>query len=180
MIRGGSLIAIPVCAALSCGLATAQVPPASHTFEGAWVWDPNQNRAPFDVGPDVKMSHETMMIVHDDGAHWVARIDQVYTNGTGLTYAEDFPEDGELHEAGPKGATMMVAIAVEQDGGRHVISYRSGNFHDAHCYVAAGGMQLTCEGTDKQHDGTTGHFVCVYHRDPYTVPVAVALPPPSR
>jgi len=179
MVRCG-LTALSVCAALTGGPAAAQVPSSSHSFEGAWIWDPSQYVAPFDVPADVKMAHETMLIAHDDGAHWAARIDQVYTDGTGLTYAEDFPEDGELHKAGPDGATMMVAIAAQEDGGRHVISYRSGNFHDAHCYVAAGGMTLSCEGTDKQADGTKGHFVCVYHRDPYTVPAAVALPAPSR
>ena len=179
MIRG-LLSAIPVCAALSCGAAAAQFSAGTHPFEGAWIWDANQYRPSFKVTSDVWMSHETMMIVHDDGAHWEARIDQVFSDGSGLTYAEKFLEDGELHQAGPKGATMMVAVAAQPDGGRHVISYRSGNIHDAHCYVAAGGMTLSCDGTDKQPDGTTGHFLCVYHRDPYTVPVAIALPPPDR
>ena len=179
MIRG-FLIAIPICAALSHGAGAAQVPAVNRPFEGAWIWEPNQYRAPFDVPSSAQMSHETMMIVHDDGTHWEARIDQVFTDGTGITFAEDFLEDGELHEAGPKGATTMVAITAQPDGGRHVISYHAGNIHDAHCYIAAGGMTLSCDGTDKKTDGTSGHFLCVYHRDPYTVPVAIAQPPPDR
>ncbi|MEJ0046775.1 MAG: hypothetical protein WDN04_12155 [Rhodospirillales bacterium] len=173
MIRG-SVLGIGIGVAVGCGAVAAPVGAASRAFEGAWIWDPAQYVAPFGAQPGVAMARETLLVAHDDGRHWAARIEQVYTDGRALTYAEDFPEDGELHRAGRGADAMMVAVAAMGDGGRRMISYRFGNIHDGTCYVSGGGMTLSCSGTDKQPDGTAGRFLCVYHRDPYTVPVEVA------
>ncbi len=165
-----------VMSALACSLpsrAAAQ----PYGFEGAWIWDEARYVPPPGLTALSHMMAETMSVSRDDGAHYTARIHQVFDNGAVTDLDEDIAEDGADHAIGAEEPKLLVRISLLPDGGRHVVSARGGETHDSVCHVSEGGRTLTCNGTHKAADGSTGDYVCVYHRDPHVIPASLLIQP---
>ena len=163
-------------------LAIVCLPPARaaaqpHAFEGEWIWDKAAYVPPPGMAAMTHMVAETMSVSRDDGVHYTGRIHQVFDNGAVTDMDEDFAEDGRDHPVHLwESVTMMVRMVALPDGGRRVVSSRDGEAHESLCHVSDGGRTLTCTGTHKQADGSAGDYVCVYHRDPYMIPVSFLAP----
>jgi hypothetical protein len=118
-----------------------------------------------------------MSVSRDDGVSYKARFETVYSSGAKLVFRETLAEDGAFHSAGPDEMPFMEQISVLPDGGRYLVSKRGKMTHERVCHVGPSGRTLTCAGTHVDEDGTSSPFLCIYHRDEHTWPVAVLTPP---
>ena len=64
------------------------------------------------------MTAETMLVIHDDGAHYRASFDQLYDNGQRVHDDPDLPEDGAWHALGQPADNSQMSMAVLPDGDR--------------------------------------------------------------
>lgn len=146
---------------------------AAHAFEGVWIWDKARYVPPPGIGALTHMTEETMSVSRDDGVRYAGQIRQVFDDGQVVTLDEDLAEDGRDQRVGTVEPPLMVRVSALADGGRRVVSGQGGDVHDSECHVSEGGRTMTCTGTHTAADGSSGGYVCVYHRDPHVIPVAV-------
>ena len=165
------------CFAAALHLAGAAVPGAAaqdrrHELDGSWIWDRDQYVPPPNQ-PVVHIVAETMSVARDDGVRYIVKIVQTYETGDAVLLDEDFAEDGMAHPVGDDDPPLMVRVSVLPDGGRHIVSGSGKMVHDSVCHVSDGGNTLICTGVHTAEDGSRGNYVCVYHRDRHSFPVAM-------
>jgi hypothetical protein len=143
-----------------------------HEFEGSWIWDRDRYVPPPNQ-PVVHMVAETMSVARDDGARYIVKIVQTYDTGDAVLLDQDIAEDGMAHPVGDDDPPFLLRVSVLPDGGRHIVSGRGKMVHDSVCHVSDGGNTLICTGVHTAEDGSSGKYVCVYHRDRHSFPVAM-------
>jgi hypothetical protein len=150
--------------------AAAQQP--ARPFEGTWVWDRTLYIPPPNIKYDTGIVAETVTVSVDDGYHYEAISEQVFSNGANVTLIENFAEDGSDHRVDypPDGATVRMSSTL--DGGRRIVFARMGSVNDSTCHVSADGNTMTCIGTETEPDGSTGQDRCVFQRKLHFVPVS--------
>ena len=159
--------------ALTC-LAVSPALAQSQPFAGVWIWSRAEFIPPPGITELTHMVEETMSVSRDDGTHYAGQIRQVFDDGNVTVLDEDFAEDGQDHPVGTAG--LMVRMTALPDGGRHVVSGYPGESHDSVCQVIDAGRTLRCTGTHKASDGSSGDYVCVYHRYPHVIPITFLAP----
>jgi hypothetical protein len=150
----------------------AAAQPWPHAYEGAWIWDKARFIPPSDVPALGGIQSETMLVIHDDGKHFLGRTDRRWDNGGREQFTTDQDEDGSWHPFAP-GSQSSLAMSVLPDGGRlNVTNTPGGERYETRCHLTDGGDTLMCQGTHVAVSGSRAGFECIYHRDRHMVPVS--------